>query len=112
MNALLVAEQLGNIGTTLADVQIISLLVGTVLSILVGTVTKVTTHPGVKAVLLAVLSAISGFATEYFAGGSDFNLTTALLTWLITLMIAIASHFGVWKPTGIAASAQAIGSGR
>lgn len=105
----LAAAQVADVGTTLASVQVLSLFVGTVLPILVGLVTTKATHPGTKAVLLALLSAVSGLLTEYLAAGDGFNWTTAGLTWLSTFMIAVATHFGLWKPTGITAAVQSIG---
>lgn len=101
-------DQVADIDTTIATAQMLSLLIGVVLPILVGIVTKVTTHPGAKAVLLALLSAVSGFLTEW-AGTDAFNWASALITWLGTFMVAVAVHFGVWKPTGITAAVQGIG---
>jgi len=102
-------DQVAGIGTTLAAAQVLSLLVGIVLPILVGIVTKTTTHPGMKAVLLALLSAVSGLLSEYMAGGAGFNWATAAITWLGTFMVAVATHFGFWRPTGITAAVQNIG---
>ena len=60
------------------DVQIVSLLVGTVLPILVGIVTTRATDGWVEAVLLAALSAVSGFLSE----------------WLVALNSAADSDWG------------------
>lgn len=106
----LAAEQLGDIGTTLGAVQVVSLLVGVILPILVGIVTKHTTSGGVKAILLALLSAVSGILTEYLANPDTLNWAAAGLTWLATFLVAVATYFGVWRPTGVAGSAQALGS--
>lgn len=106
----LAAEQAGDVATTLAAAQVLSLLVGIILPILVGIVTKTTTHAGAKAVLLALLSAVSGLLSEYMAGGDGFNWATAAITWLGTFLVAVATHFGFWKPTGISGAVQNIGS--
>lgn len=90
------------------DVQIIGLLVGTILPLLVGLVTTRVTHEGVKAVLLAALSAITGFLTELLAPG-DFDLKTAVLTWLGAFLVAVGMHYGLWKPTSVSAKVQSIG---
>lgn len=96
---------------TLHVVQVISLLVGVVLPVLVGLVTKVTTSESTKAILLAALSAVSGFLSEYGAavGAGTFNWFDALLTAITTFVVAVAMHYGLWKPTGVAARAQATG---
>ena len=97
---------------TLAQVQVFSLIVGVFLPILVGLVTKVTTSSSTKAVLLAALSAVSGFLTELVnAGGfgGDFDWLSATLTAITTFVVGVALHFGLWKPTGVAVKAQTVG---
>lgn len=90
-------------------VQLWSLLVGVVLPLLVGVVTKEVTSAGLKAILLAAFAAVSGFVSEMLAAGDDFHLSTALITWAGTFLVAVGSHFGFWKPTGVTASAQKVG---
>lgn len=80
-------------------VQLLSLLIGVVLPILVGVVTTEVTSGGVKAVLLAFLSAVAGVLTDVAAGG--FDLKTSLVNWLVVFLVAVATHFGFWKPTGV-----------
>lgn len=91
-------------------VQLWSLLVGTVLPVLVGLVTRSSTSNGLKAILLAAFSAISGFATEVLESGDDFQMSTALITALGTFLVGVATHFGLWKPTGVSAKAQEVGN--
>jgi len=91
----------------LDNIQVVSLFVGVILPILVGLVTKKVTSSAWKATLLALLSAVSGVLTEWIShwtGG--FDLGAAVLTWLATFMIAVATHFGFWKPTGVTDAAQ------
>jgi hypothetical protein len=91
-------------------VQAISLLVGTVLPILVAVVTTRTTHPGVKAVLLALLSAASSFLAEYLTAvnsAQNFDWGSVAVTTLGTFITAVAMHLGLWKPTGLAGGVQA-----
>lgn len=90
-------------------IQALSLLIGTVLPILVGAVTTRSTDAGVKAVLLAFLSALSGFGTELLAAlnsSATFDWGTAALTWLATFVTATAVHFGLLKPAGISRFVQ------
>ncbi|MFE9742973.1 hypothetical protein [Streptomyces sp. NPDC006477] len=87
----------------------LGLLIGVILPILVGLVTKTTTSASTKAVLLAFLSALTGILTEYvdvLANGGAYNWSVALYTWGGAFILAVATHFGLWKPTGVSASAQ------
>lgn len=91
--------------TTFNAVQLASLFIGVALPILVGLVTHNNMPAAVRPVLLALLSAVSGFATEFIGvneRGEDFNLVAALTTWLTTFVVAVATHYGFWKPTGVA----------
>ena len=90
-------------------VQLWSLLVGVILPITVGLITKVTTSASTKAVALAFLAAVSGFVSEMLSSGSAFQWSTALITWAATFIVAVAVHFGLWKPTGTAAAVQRVG---
>lgn len=86
--------------------QIVSMLIGTVLPIIVGLVTTRVTSPAIKAILLALLSAVAGFGTEYLGDPASFIWTAALMNWLQTFIIAVAMHYGLWKPTSVAQKAQ------
>jgi hypothetical protein len=94
----------------------LALLVAVVLPILVGLVTRVTTHPGVQAVLLLALSAIAGTLTlalqAHQTNDVNFSWRAAALNSLVTFVIAVASHFGLWKPTTVARKAQLVGAPR
>jgi|SRR6185369_6948371 len=89
--------QLLNIGTTLDAVQVVSFLVGPALPVIVGLVTRLSTHPKVKAVLLIVIAALAGFGTEFLANPSHFNVVAAILTWIGTWLVAVASYKGALK---------------
>lgn len=95
----------------LNQVQVFSLLLGVVLPIIVALVTKRVTSEATKAILLAALAAITGVLTEYAhsIGSGSFDWWTAVLTALGTFIVAVATHFGFWKPTGVAARVQATG---
>lgn len=93
--------------------QVIGLLIGVVLPLLVGLVTNRTTHAGVKATLLAGLALATNLLTELLASinaGTTFDLGTALVAGLGTFVVAVSTHYGLLKPTGVSASVQAVGS--
>lgn len=93
--------------------QIFTLLAAVVFPLLVGLVTKRETNPGRKAVFLAALSVLISLCTELAAAlqaGTVYNLGMALLTGLGSFLVAVAMHYGLWKPTGVANKVQGFGN--
>lgn len=91
---------------------VLGLIVSTILPLLVGLVTKTVTHPGAKAVLLALLAALLGLLTELLAAvqsGRAYDLGTGIIVALTAFLVAVGMHFGIWKPTGLAETAQRVG---
>jgi len=84
----------------------LSLLVSVVLPVLVGLVTTRVTHAGTKAVLLLALSTATGFFTELANPGPGWTAGTAAVLSLVSFGVAVLTHFGLWKPTGISGKAQ------
>lgn len=94
---------------------VIGVLVSTILPLLVGLVTKVVTHSGWKAVILAALSAVTGLLTELgnaLTNGTVYNLGQGLLLALLAFLVATGTYYGIWKPTTVANKLQAVGDGR
>lgn len=92
--------------------QVVGLLVSTILPIVVGLVTKQVTSPGTKAVLLALLSAVTGLGAQALAAHSDgvnYDLGQGLLLSFTAFIVGVAMHFGLWRPTNVSAKVQAIG---
>ena len=85
----------------------IGLLISVVLPVLVGLVTTRVVHAGVKAVLLLALTSANGFLVELAAPHpSGFDFGTAAVLTLVSFGTAVLTHFGFWKPVGVAARAQ------
>jgi len=98
---------------TFSWIILLTMLVATVLPLLVGLVTKVVTSPGKKAVLLALLSAVTGLGSEVLNAlttGTSFNLFLGLILFITSFLIAVGLHYGFWKPTGTSAAAQRVGT--
>jgi hypothetical protein len=92
-------------------VIIVQMVVAVFLPILVGLVTNQVTSSSTKATLLAALSVVSTALTGFIAAanaGQPFDLGMAVVTAVSTFSIAVATHFGLWKPTGTAAAAQSV----
>lgn len=88
---------------------IIGALVSTVLPLLVGLVTTRVTNSGWKALLLAVLTAVTGLLTELLASvnaGVPYDLGNGIVLWLGSFLVAVGLHYGLWKPTSVTAKAQ------
>lgn len=89
--------------------QIFTLLAGIILPLAVGLVTTKVTNAGRKAVILAALAVGISLATELAAAlqqGETYNLGLALLTGVGTFLVAVGTHYGFWKPTGVTDKAQ------
>lgn len=88
---------------------VIGLLVSTVLPLLVGLVTSRDMKPGLKAILLAALAAVTGLLTELLNAvnaGVAYDLGTGLVLALGAFLIAVGIHYGLWKPTKATAAVQ------
>lgn len=86
-----------------------------ILPALVGLVTKKITSSGFKAILLALLSIISSLLTEIMNAvnsGTEYDLGRGLMVALFTFIGAVAIHYGLLKPTGVAEKAQEVGMGK
>jgi small basic protein len=84
----------------------LTLVATLLLPILVGLVTKVSNSSALKAVLLLALSALTSLVSGLLAvdGTTDIGpLVTATVT---TFVIAVAVHYGFWKPTAVTATVQ------
>ena len=87
--------------------QWLNVIINVLLPIVVALVTSRVADGAVKALVLLVLSAASSLLTSWYAAadaGVAFDLIQALNTTVTGLVIAIAAHFGVWKPTGVTGS--------
>lgn len=83
------------------DLSWLQLLVAVALPIAVAIVTQQVRSGGVKAVALAALTAISAILTAVI---NNFGILTqeTLQAGITYFLIAVASYYGFWKPTGIA----------
>ena len=94
-------------------VLVIQLIAGVILPVLVGLVTSRVTSSNRKAVLLLALSFLSSLLTELIASanaGTAYNLGLGLMTGLATFIVGVATHYGLWKPTGVSTRAQELGT--
>lgn len=89
---------------TVDPALVLALLVGTVLPVLVGLVTTRVTHPGAKGLLLATLAAVTALAAEALAAadaGTTYDLGRGVVMALQVWVVAVATHYGLLKPSGV-----------
>lgn len=89
--------------------HVLALIVSGVLPLVVGLVTKESWFPGLKSVLLAALTGVSGVLGEWQSVATNhqsFDWKSAVVTAGIGWAIAVATHYGLWKPTGTTQVAQ------
>lgn len=103
------AQAAPGVAFTLDPVTVAQLVLSTVLPLLVGLVTKVVTHSGVRAVLLAAFALVASLLAELIRAwqqGDVYDLGAGLLLALPSFIIGVAMHYGIWAPTGVAKAAQ------
>lgn len=85
----------------------LGLVISVVLPVLVGLVTTRVTSARAKAVLLLALTSANGFLVELAAPHpSGYDVGTAVVLTLVSFSMAVLTHFGLWKPTGLSHRAQ------
>jgi uncharacterized membrane protein len=91
---------------------VLSLVATVVLPLLVGLVTRSRTSAHVKAVLLLVLSALLTVVEAWQLSvdkHAPFHWQQFVINLIVSFVIAVAVHFGLWKPTGAAGATQRVG---
>lgn len=92
---------------------VLGVLSGTVLPLLVGLVTTRVTHSGVKAVLLAALSAVAGLLSELVNAvnsGTTYDIGAGLIVALSAFLVGVGIHTGLYKPTEVSKTLQEVGT--
>lgn len=81
------------------DVAIVSIILGLVLPLFVGIVTTKVESSKLKGVLLLTASAVTGVLNSVVTTGGALSKDT-IVAAVTAYVIALASYYGVWKPTG------------
>lgn len=92
-------------------VDILGPILGVILPLLVAITTKASTDSGLKAILLAGLALIASLLTginDALVHHVSYDLGKALVLGIGTFVIAVATHYGVWRPTGATARLQRV----
>lgn len=87
--------------------QTVSLLAGVLLPIAVAFVTREFASPRLKALALTILSTISGVLAQVVSSdGTAIISEDTLWNVAISWVIAVATYFGLWRPSGTTQSVQ------
>ncbi|MBF9135338.1 hypothetical protein I0C86_41545 [Plantactinospora sp. S1510] len=88
---------------------LLSLAITILLPILVGLITRRSTSAGTKAVLLLTLAAVKVILEAWLQAANTaatFEWIPVVYTTAVNLAIAVAVHFGLYRPTGATDAAQ------
>jgi len=92
------------VGLTISAAQWLNVAINLVLPALVALVTARLASGGLKAVVLLLLSAISGFLVSWLDAYTNawvFDWSQAGFTMLIGFAVAVLAHFGLLQPLAI-----------
>jgi hypothetical protein len=90
------------------DPTYLEIILSAVLPLIVAVVTKQLAAGWVKTGVLIVLSVATGVVSQLAANDGTFVLGHMLADAGLALLVAVAAHFGVWKPIGLTGSAGAL----
>lgn len=74
-------------------------LVAFFLPLIVGLVSKSTLSSSGKAVVMLVLTGVAALASQVDTNSGVLTLEMAT-TWIGTMIVTVASYYGVWNPLG------------
>lgn len=86
----------------------LTLAVTVLLPLAVGLITKFSTSSGLKAILLLAASAATALCSNLLAVDGTTDVGPLVTDVLTTFVIAVAIHYGFWKPTEATALAQSV----
>jgi hypothetical protein len=87
-----------------SDMTLFALVSGVVIPLLVALLSKLNASSTVKSVLNFGLSALSGLLIT--VNQDSFAWKPFLVNFAFTWIVAVATYYGLWKPTGTAQKVQ------
>lgn len=88
------------------DVQAISMLTGVLIPLAVGVLTRIEASRGLKAVLNAGLSAVSGALVTVSLNSGNLVWKEFVIAVASTWIVSVATHYGLYSPTGTTEAVQ------
>ena len=83
------------------NVGVLTFIVATAIPILTALLTKSSASSSVKSVLTLTLALVATAIQRIITANGVVNLKTAASTFVVTYIIAIATYYGLLKPTGV-----------
>ncbi len=88
----------------------VTIISAVLIPLIVGFLTRPSTNPKIKAAGLAVLSIVAGTINVAMTDGGGALLSQSLIkSTALTALVAIATHFGLYKPLGVTGAVQNTG---
>jgi hypothetical protein len=87
--------------------MIVGLIVSVVIPLLSALLTRAHWPTEVVGLLTVLLATANGFFTEWANAGDRFRWQVALSTAIVSYVLAVAAHYGIWKGTSTEARALA-----
>ncbi len=86
------------------EAQTVQLILGVILPLIVGVVTKANASKSVKALVLLILSLIGTTLSGAIGDDGAAVFSQEMLSGIVqTWVVAIATYYGLWKPSGASA---------
>jgi hypothetical protein len=85
----------------MSTLGLLAILVQVILPIVVAVVTRSTASAGTKAITLLALTGVTQFVSAWIDNFDKFDWKDVLLNVLVGFLISVATHFGLWKPSGV-----------
>lgn len=83
------------------DVTYLNLILAVALPAIVALVTRRLASPGVKALVLALLTILAGVIQQVINNNGTFSVKETVGTILVQFVSAVALHYGLLKPIGV-----------
>ena len=80
------------------------------LPLVIGLVSKATLPEQAKAAIMLVVTVVAALAAQVAEAGGILEPET-FKAWLLSMVVTIASYYGVWKPLGVGNIAPTVGIG-
>jgi hypothetical protein len=88
--------------------MIVGLIVSVVIPLLSALLTRAHWPVEIVGLLTALLATANGFFTEWANAGDRFRWQVALSTAIVSYVLAVAAHYGIWKGSTAEAKALAV----
>ena len=92
---------------------LLQIVITVALPLVVALVTRGDTDRNIKAMLLLGLNIVSNVLAELadaLTNNTVFDVATVLIGMVVTFVIGVAAHYGLWDPTGVAGKLQSVGN--